>query len=320
MTSRSEKRHLPTLSSSALLLECQYWVGAKEYDRSLTGHDQKASSDGTLFHDAIHEFIHCGMKDDWKWPETLSPQIRQWLEYAREWLIVHSQAGWMIQSEVAFEVRLSTGNANAIKLDGSREYPYRDGHVYGTADVILTKGDESIVADWKTGGTDAAEAQLQSLGYAWRLSRQKPMAPDPQLQTWKVTDEGVWAIEYKYDFHHWSFMTVAYEDVLDKKNNTPVPGIHCTQLYCPHLAHCKAYDPAVVVMAQQEGKAPVELTESPKSDLEAGEVMALVTAIKRRVKYFENAMKAYSLKGGCIRVGDYEYSQKKDGFRWRKSK
>jgi len=309
-----KKYQLPSLSSSALLLECQAWVFGQEYDRTLTGHDQDAAGDGTLFHDLIDKWIQTGMKDDVVWQDC-SLQIANWLNMAKDWLLVHSQAGWMIQSEVAFEVCIATGYATVIELPGPRQYPYRKGYAYGTADLILTKDDKVIVADWKTGGTDGAEAQLKSLGCAWVAFNN--WDGEIELQTWKVTDEGVWSISYEYDPHHWQKMAKAYAGV---GTTSPVPGIHCTQLYCPHLAHCKAYDPAVLTVAKAEGKKAVELTEHPTSDAAAGDVMSLVTALKRRAKYFENAMKAYAAKGGRVISGDYEFSQKRDGFRWRKMK
>ena len=108
--------------------------------------------------------------------------------------------------------------------------------------------------------------------------------------------------------------------------NDPVVGIHCTQLYCPHLAYCPGVTAVVVDQSERpEGLLPaerlvrsVEMTDKPISDEEAGYTMERISAAKRQMKYLEEAIRRYVLAGGRALAGEFEFGPGKDGFRWRK--
>lgn len=327
------KKRLPSLSKSALLKRCQAWAidSSREYEKSLSaGDDLTAMNDGNDVHDAIDVGIKTGT------PPILEKEpLNRMVAHAMELVAAYKEAGWKLTSEVCFQVSQSgpggVPSASMIVLPGPREYPYLAGHVYGTADIVGTKSTadgkvtDVLVADWKTGGTDSAEDQLKSLGWAaWMVY------PDANihLQTLKLTEDSVWIIGYPdvgepigrtQLAEHWNLMSRSYKAV-DAQKYKPNPGIHCTQLYCPHLAFCGAFEAAEAQASERESEGYTKLTDAPGSNSEAGKVMATLSAIKRRTKYYEAALKRYVETGGRVIAGDYIWSQGKDGFRWRKQK
>lgn len=287
-------------------------------------------NDGNDVHDAIDVGIKTGKPT---LPEK--EPLNRMVGHAMELVAAYREAGWTLTSEVCFQVPQDplggALSASVIVLPGPREYPYLDGYVYGTADIIGLKKSadgkvtDVLVADWKTGGTDSAEAQLMSLGWAASL-----VYPDAHihLQTLKLTEDSVWIIGYPdvgepigrtQLAEHWNLMSRSYKAVGLQKYK-PNPGIHCTQLYCLHLAFCGAFEAAEAQASEKESEGYTKLTDAPVSNSEAGKVMATLSAIKRRTKYYEAALKRYVETGGRVIAGDYIWSQGKDGFRWRKQK
>jgi hypothetical protein len=249
-------------------------------------------------------------------------------------------------SEVAISIDWASGKAEILEGVTGRQYPKKDGWQFGTADLVcVLKTGELLIADWKTGGTDGATEQLLSLacGFQKALTVTEVIVTNAQDFTYeagrpvrvaclKVTDYGVEADERAVSdeqlANHWLAMEMAWEGK-DKKN-APVPGTHCTQLYCPHLAYCPAITGLVTDSAQEEQSReqrfiPVDnlvrkprLTAAPKDDYEAGFTMALVYAARRQLKYYESSVREYLSKGNRAVSGQYEWGETNSGFRWRK--
>ena len=105
----------------------------------------------------------------------------------------------------------------------------------------------------------------------------------------------------------------------------PVPGIHCTQMYCQHLAYCPAIPGAVVdaglKLVKPDSllkKVTMEMTDEPSSDEHAGYIGAMIAASKRQLEYYNNGLRHYAEQGGRIIAGDMELRQTNSGFRWVK--
>ncbi len=61
-----------------------------------------------------------------------------------------------------------------------------------------------------------------------------------------------------------------------------------------------------------------ELTDEPTSDGHAGHVGAMVAAAKRRLAYYDGALRRWVAGGGRVVSGDFEWKQTNSGFRWVK--
>ncbi len=328
----------PSLSKSGLLLSpCIAWAGplSRWYDEEKVDLEDMSKRDkGTCFHRAIDDFLKTGC------PEAALPQdVAKWLDHAIKYMKeVLGPRCESIQSEVAISVNWVERKAEVLVGVKDRNYPKREGWQNGTADLVCILKDGSLlIADWKTGGADGAKEQLLSLGVGFQFcmvddnSYREPR----KLVTLclQVNDEGVWPHEYNHTLEeiesHWDSMRFQWEDI--GVRNTPVSGIHCTTLYCPHLAYCSAITDGTVELAEQEGRKagtlmPAEslvrsnrLNDTPLSDEEAGSTMSLVSASKRQVKYVEEKLKDYVAAGGKVTAGGYTWGPGSNGWRWRKS-
>lgn len=252
----------------------------------------------------------------------------------------------VVMSEVAISVNWSEHKAEILHNVKERNYPDRDGWQNGTADLVcILKDGTLLVADWKTGGTDGATEQLLSLACGFSLCLTYPgeggegsckdRVRPVRVACLKVSEEGVDPEERPVSAeqlsNHWLAMEMAWAD---KEGKTKaVPGIHCTQLYCPHLAYCNAVtglvedaaknDDASVTSSGGEPLLPAEalvrkyrMTDKPRSDDEAGFVMSRVSAARRQQKYYESCMKEYIANGGRVTAGNYEWRETGNGFRW----
>lgn len=269
-------------------------------------------------------------------------QVARWLGHAKDYIQqVLAPRCQSLQSEVCVGVNWVTGETEILPTVKDREYPDWPGWMFGTTDLlaILNTG-ELYVGDWKTGGTDGAKEQLLSLGVAFQRAMLGPEFGDhfrPLVTSClSVQDHGVVPVETRVSpeeaQNHWDAMRFAWEDI--GKQQAGVPGIHCSQLYCPHLAYCSAITRIVSDAATQDGQAPdstplvapgrvmrdFRLTDKPRSQEEAGHVMALVTAANRQTKYLTNVLKDYARSGGRVVSGSWEWKEGAGGFRWGRQK
>ena len=323
----------PSLSKSALLLSpCIAWAGplAQWYDEDrVDDNDTTKRDNGTWFHREMdgHSKGH-GIS-------LVNTEVDRLIGHATQWydnhLVPRCQS---IRSEVAVSIHWEDGKAELLDVV-DREYPQRPGWQNGTADLACILNDGTLlVADWKTGGTEGAESQLLSLACGLQkcmtdFNGDSETSRNVRIACLQVNEEGVWPHEREVSQqeldNHWDAMRFQWEDI--GKRNDPVSGIHCTTLYCPHLAYCKAVTDGVRSIAA-EAPPPTSVsggplimgayTDEPKSDREAGETMAMVSAAKRQIKYIEAGMKAHIKKGGRVTADGYEWAEGGNGFRWRK--
>ena len=327
----------PTLSKSGLLLSpCLAWAGpgARWYDeKRVDGTDTSKRDTGIEFHHQIDQSnkgkeVFC-RQDTWKL-----------LKHAEAWLTDLQLRSESVQSEVAISIHWEEGKAEILEGITDRNYPNRPGWQNGTADIVAILSDGTLlVADWKTGGTEGAEEQLLSL--ACGLQKVMPLHGDLQalplrkvrIACVQVNEEGVWPHERDVPQaeldQHWDAMRFQWEDI--GRRNDPVTGIHCVTLYCPHLGYCDAVSDGVRQLAQ-EAAAPYSAaggppmaasiktyTDTPLSDRQAGETMAMISAARRQAKYVEAGLKKYIESGGHVTLDGYEWSEGNNGFRWRRA-
>lgn len=333
----------PSLSKSALLLSpCLTWAGAQArwYDEAYTGDsaDMNKRDKGTLFHQTMDNYMALTVLTP-----TDQPDVNVWLDHAVRYLqTVLGPRCDTIQSEVAIGVNWITGEAEIQKGVKDRAYIRKPGWQYGTADLVcVLKAGELLIADWKTGGNDGATEQLLSLGAAFQKAMPGPHnGPTRDLKPrglitlcLQVNEDGVWPHEKSWTNDqvqsHWDSMRFKWEDVVSGNTGEPKPGIHCTTLYCAHLAYCSAIQSSVLGLAESDsegGKLMAagdlirahRVTDTPGSDEEAGFTMAILSAAKRQGKYMETRLKEYIKSGGSVIQGGYVWSDGSNGHRWRK--
>ena len=329
-------RDPPTISKSALLLSpCVYW--AKEtsrwYDESFEEDTSKRDL-GTEVHRAIDAYLKTGK---FSCSAEAAPMVSAAVTYVDQVLAPRCET---IMSEVAIGINWKTGETKLFPEVHDRKYPELGKHwMFGTADIVgKLKDGGLLVADWKTGGTEGATEQLLSLGTALNqeLSNYHPSKTTLLISCLALQEVSPGLAQvipherrvfYDEQLRHMDAMQFAIDSVQDR-GNKPTPGIHCTTLYCPHLAYCEAVTGIVKEASEGEkGLLPPEallkrfqMTDRPTSDEEAGFVMARVSAAKRQIAYYTSAMKVYVRNGGSVVCGNYTWRDRGpgQGFRWGK--
>ncbi len=328
-------------SKSALLLSpCLRWAwdGAKEYEDEFANTDKRDK--GTLFHSAMDLYYAGGCNAaaelcaNAKACERFNGEVVDWVGHAIAWSIDHLEPRCKeIHSEVYVAFNYTTGACHADAKVRDRQYPKMPGFLPGTTDLfcILTDG-SLLVADWKTGGGTGADKQLMSLALAGRELFRKGDGtyPNVRLAVLYAGPDGVhpheWEVTHEELDAHRLAMQFQLADVGIRTD--PVPGIHCTQLYCNHLAYCPGITATVEAAAESpEGLLPAkslvrkyDICSVPSGAAHAGAIMERVTAAKRQMDFYEKRVRKYCDDGGRAIAGDFEYSKGKDGFRWRQKK
>lgn len=325
------------MSKSALLLSpCLTWAhsSSRWYDEEKVDRTDTEKRDrGTAVHNSLDEhnkklvITRSGLWD------SLSEKLYQ---HASRYLDqVIAPRCFSIKSEVCVGVNWRTGEAKIFWDVVERKYPSIQGWQFGTADLFCTMHDGSIlIADWKTGGTEGAEEQLLSLATAFGLALgYNENSAHIYTSCLQVSENGVWPHETDVTdmlASHALAMELQTDELIKKGVKVPVSGIHCTTLYCPHLAYCGAITGIVCDSSEldRSGQEPIpvsrlvsgmRMTDKPCSDQEAGYVMSRITAAKRQMKYWEECLKDYVTKhNGKVTAGSHEWGPGNNGWRWRK--
>ncbi len=243
-------------SKSALLLSpCirSFATGMREYRDEFS--DTSKRDKGIAFHTAMDGY--------YSRREFLMPgdeEVHSWHQKAVYWSTHNLEPRCLnITSEVYVASNFTTGEVHVDETVSGRGYPDKPGFLPGTADLVcaLVTG-ELLVADWKTGGSAGADKQLLSLAWGLRLVPKfmaEGVARPVRLAVLHAGSDGVllneWAVTEAELSAHADAMAFQLADI--GVRNDPVPGAHCTQLYCPHLAYCPAITDVVKRMALEGG-------------------------------------------------------------------
>jgi hypothetical protein len=326
---------MPSASKSALLLSpCIRWAweGAKPYEDEFA--DTTKRDKGTNFHKGMEVYYEAGEDAAIRVPKSEWPDVANWLCLAIAWSKKHLEPRCQeIHTEVYVGFNFDTGEVHTDSAVKDRKYPDMPGYLPGTADLVCVLRDGSLlVADWKTGGGTGADKQLLTLALGLRevFKSETGEYRTIRLAVLYAGDEGVHLVEWTASesdlLAHQHAMAFQLADVGVRRE--AVPGIHCTQLYCPHLAYC----PGITSVVDASAEAPqallpagslvrkYSLGEAPQDAEHAGYVMERVTAAKRQLAFYEERIRKWATNGGKVLAGDYEYSKGKDGFRWRPKK
>jgi len=297
---------------------------------------------GTSFHSGMDAYYRDLSKygceggaalDAW---QPREPKVANWVHDAIVWSEEHLEPRCQeIHSEVYVAYNFTTGEVHSDPSVRDRRYPEITGFLPGTCDLacILLSG-RLYVADWKTGGGTGADKQLLTLALGLRKLFPWPDGT-PRAVTLAIlytgeTVSGVHPVEWDVTDEelerHRHDMSLQLMDV--GVRTEAVPGIHCTQLYCNHLAYCPGITSTVEDASESaQGLLPKErlvrryaIHEAPTGDAHAGSIMERVTAAKRQLDFYEKRVRAYCDNGGRAIAGDFEYRKGKDGFRWRAKK
>lgn len=304
----------------------------REYEDEFANTDKR--DNGSSFHAGMDMYYKRGegnLLANWRPRE---PKVADWVSDATAWSHRHLEPRCqVIHSEVYIAFNFSNGTVHTDSSVLNRAYPAMPGYLPGTTDLVCVLADgRLLVADWKTGGGTGADKQLLTLALGLREVYRAPTGERRKVvlavlyagetgvrpHEWEVTDEDLEA--------HRVAMQFQMADVGVRKD--PVPGIHCTQLYCNHLAYCPGITATVEAAAvYPEGLLPARrlvreygLSEAPTSAQHAGSIMERVTAAKRQLDFYEKRVRAWCDSGEKCVAGDSEYSKQKDGFRWRTKK
>lgn len=323
-------------SKSALLLSpCLRWAweGAKPYEDEFA--DTTKRDKGTEFHSYMDMYYRHGVAARSMMSKAPTADVWQWYLKAVAWSKEHLEPRCEeIHSEVYIGFNFETGEHHVDPAVRDRQYPKdMPNFLPGTTDLVCILRDGSLlVADWKTGGGTGADKQLLSLALGLRNVFR---APDGKFRPVRlailyVSDDGVhlveWAASESDLVSHQHAMAFQLADVGVRRE--AVPGIHCTQLYCNHLAYCPGIASTVAGAAEApEGLLPAtslvrkhNIQDAPADPEHAGYIMERVTAAKRQMDFYEKRIRAWADNGGKVLAGDFEYSKGKDGFRWRPRK
>jgi hypothetical protein len=332
-------------SKSALLLSpCLRWAweGAKPYEDEFA--DTTKRDKGTNFHKCMETYYSVGELNALDVVKPGWGDVAEWVCLAISWSEKHlhprllqsepaPQRGaknWSLYSEVYIAYNFSTGETHFDGAVKDRQYPKMPDYLPGTADLVCILSDGSLlVADWKTGGGTGADKQLLTLALGLRNVFRTPSGElrPIRLAILYVSDDGVhpveWVVTESDLLAHQHAMAFQLADVGVRKD--PVPGIHCSQLYCDHLAYC----PGIAKEVDNSSEEPegllaasslvrkYSIQEAPRNAEHAGYIMARVTAAKRQMAFYEERIRKYALSGGKVIADGFEYSKGKDGFRWR---
>jgi hypothetical protein len=298
-----------------MLSSCLAWTNpqARQYDDAFT--DNSKRDRGTRFHKAM-EHILSG--------DTLyavDKDIENLVEAALGYMDAMSSVWSQYQVEVAVGMSVlaaDNGKAEVLPDVKDRNYPDWYGWAFGTADLVIHTKDGLVIADWKTGGSEGAKEQLLSLAYCFQKATGTRVDHVACLSVQEDSQGRAWVTPTFYPVQpgeleaHADKVREAYLRSQDAPGG-PFPGIHCTTLYCPHLAFCGAIGNVVSDAAHgPEGKLATQaarhlyvMTDRPESDAHAGWIMERVSAAKRQLDYYTNAMKAYVNDGGKVASGGF---------------
>lgn len=328
-------------SKSALLLSpCLRWAspGAREYRDEYANVNKRDK--GSLTHHGMDLYYHYGRNPS---AELIAyaavdkdPQVARWVASMVTWSINHLEPRCeSIESEVYVATNFATGEVHSDPKVHDRQYPDKQGFLAGTADLVcvLLSG-ELLVADWKTGGSAGSKEQLYTLAcglrhlYAKADGSLRDVLVSVLLCGEQAGEAGCfpqeWAVTEAELEAHATAMQFQLADV--GVRNDPVTGIHCSQLYCPHLAYCPGVAAVVGQLAAgDKGLVQVsnltkkfELTDELTSDEHAGYVAAMLAAAKRQAAYYDTVLRKYVDDGGRVVSGDFEWKQTNSGMRWGK--
>jgi len=324
-----------TASKSALLLSpCIRWAwdGAKPYEDKYA--DTTKRDLGTNFHLCMDEYyrsLHLPPQDALANAVGLAAnrQVLNWVMDAVEWSRKYLEPDNLIASEVYVATDFRWDLVHMDPSVRNRQYPDMPGFTHGTCDLVcLGEGNELVIADWKTGKGQGAREQLMTLacGIVSKSGHDGPVV----IATLYVSDSGVRAecesVTEQQLQEHFDAMGMQLQDV--GRRTEPVPGIWCSQLYCPHLAYCPGINNIVQEAAIKAKPNSThgfhgpkhDISGAPTDDRHAGYIMERVTAAKRQLAFYEERVRRYVTDGGRCLSGGYEFSKKSDGFRWRQAK
>ncbi len=317
-------------SKSALLLSpCLRWAWseAREYEDAFA--DTTKRDKGTDFHSLMdghyRNLVH-PKPSQWE-------DVNGWFLLAQRWSLQHLEPRCKeIHSEVYVAFNFTTGGVHTDFTVRDRKYPKLAGYLPGTCDLVCVLQDETLlVADWKTGGGTGADKQLATLALGLRevYRTETGALRRVRLAILYATADGVHPVELEVTDDELDAHRVAMQfQLADVGVRTePVPGIHCTQLYCNHLAYCPGITATVEAAAESpEGLLPAkslvrkyDISSAPTGALHAGAIMERVTAAKRQLDFYQERVRSWCENGGECIAGDFHYSKRKDGYRWRQT-
>ncbi len=319
-------------SKSALLLSpClrSFAPGMREYEDEFA--DTSKRDKGTCFHRCMDFYYRKIPVTKSTIPDKYLNDVLPWYMLATEWSQKHLEPRCAeINTEVYVAYNFNTGEVHHDHRVRDREYPDKPGFLPGTCDLACVLQDETLlVADWKTGGGTGADKQLATLALGLRevYRTEAGALRRVRLAILYATADGVHPVEWEVTDAELDAHRVAMQfQLADVGVRTEaVPGIHCTQLYCNHLAYCPGITATVEAAAESpEGLLPAkslvrkyDISSAPTGSLHAGAIMERVTAAKRQLDFYQERVRSWCESGGRAIAGDFEYSKQKDGYRWR---
>jgi hypothetical protein len=324
----SEFKGISASKSALLLSPCIAWAhpSAKHYEDEFANTAKRDI--GTDFHALmdmwikreLHHVVSSPRKEPCDDVSILFEVAKKWARQALD-----DVEAFSIQSEVYVAINPHNGVPHYDNTVKDRNYPNVPGFIPGTCDLVYVCGDGTlVVSDWKTGGGNGADEQLLTLAAGLRnIYRKADGSLRPvRISVLYVSHDGVIDVSRSVSHDELDAHLFALSIQLDRVgslNNRHVVSVNCTQLYCPHLAYCPAIKAKTAELSGDIANLDV-LQDNEVNSSNAGKLMSVLTAAKRRTSYWENKVRAFSEGGGVVRSGGYTFSKKSDGFRWRKDK
>lgn len=223
--------------------------------------------------------------------ESGLPRLRRVWAVALDYIATRARVGWCAEVPLAWSWRMDT--ARELPSKGHRDYSdaYED-EVCGTADVATMDDGVAVVMDWKTGRSDldSYREQASFLALAWARSVGASQARAVFVRfSEDGFEERVWVLG-SMDLDATAMLLEGRLAEADERRAEPVPGPHCTELYCPARTTCPAT--ASIIRSNPDVAPLAELVASAiTTPADAGRAYVQLRLVKDAVKVVEERIR-----------------------------
>lgn len=321
----------PTTGSRiGLAYSCAYWLRADAVEDPVDANDLAAA--GTLAHRAV-ELHRRGLLTPAAYAslegQVASERRDRWaasVAHARRWLDAHPGTWARTEVPVAYDYATGLGlelqaYLDALGVSVQRGYALpgvwprlREAAglsplaVPATVDLVLEEHGVLTVVDWCFGRTD----KRGQLDHAAITFAELCHADTVRTLALYVDEEGVREVERVLDAAALDAAAAQGAALLRAASTAqPIPGTHCREAHCRHVAHCPATQAALVsLLRKPAGADPRELFAPQILDMDhATQLLYQLDLVEAAARQVDAALRVYADEHGGILT--------KPGFIWR---
>jgi len=289
----------PTASKMGLALNCCYpWNSGLEWP---FGESSEAAKVGTLVHKIIELNIRNGQADRLGITRAHGlghrfGDIEALTSHALEQVSLFSRD---VEPEVSFYHCPSMRKTG--RCDAYASAP--DGSLCGTADIVEVNGVPAFVADWKTGReVELARDSIQLRFLAFCIWQSEIEVERVRATIYHLQPEGMTSTEWCYDNDELDNFGEQLAALSERLNATPapMPGDHCTDLYCPLRTYCPATNKVLSTIIPDGEKLSIEIHDAKH----AAWTLHRLAAVKDAISEIDGALRHWADQHGGIERED----------------